>query len=111
MVSSLLGPKFHAEPPTLSDIKMSSIVWGTTLGIGLLTAWKAIEQTIGIWRRNKALHSSYLWMVWLLWMDNMAQGAVCWCFMSGLIPPGYTVTASLSLNDANLLQASQSFSL
>lgn len=89
MVASLLSPNFKAQPPTLQDVKFASIIWGITLGLGVLTAWKAVEQMIPIWRRNRCTTSFYIWMVWILWLDNMIQGVVCWTFMDGLLKPGY----------------------
>jgi hypothetical protein len=89
MVATLLSPHFKGEPPSLEDIKIASIIWGVTLGIGLLTAWKAIEQTIMVWRHKRVTRSWYIWMVWLLWIDNMVQGGVSWFFMNGELKPRY----------------------
>jgi hypothetical protein len=88
MFGSLLSPSFKAEPPSPDDNKIASIVWGATLGIGSLTVWKAVEQTIVIWRRKRFTRSLYIWMVWLLLVVIMMSSGLCWYFMEGKIAPG-----------------------
>ncbi|KAF2430041.1 hypothetical protein EJ08DRAFT_258989 [Tothia fuscella] len=90
MVSSLLlGPNYYLEPPTLDDIKIASIVWGATLGVALLTGWKAAEQSLFVFRRKK--WSWYILMVWSLWIACVVQGTVCWVLMMGEIAIGFPI--------------------
>jgi hypothetical protein len=95
MPDSLLPAHFKELPPTLGDVKFASVVWGVTLGFGLLTAWKAVEQMIPIWKRNRCTKSLYIWMVWGLWLDNMALSVICYLFMDGVFKPGYVNHPSL----------------
>jgi hypothetical protein len=79
-----LGPDYHLEPPTLYDIRVASVTFGATLGVGLLTGWKATEQSLNVWRRGK--WSWYILMVWVLWTVCIVQGVLCWCLMDGVLP-------------------------
>ena len=89
MVATLLPANFKGSPATLTDIKLASIIWGITIGVIVFTAWKAIDQTIPMWRRGTALRSPYLWMVWTHLILNTTICALAWLFMDGVIPMGY----------------------
>jgi hypothetical protein len=88
MGGHLLSPNYKPEVATLDDIKIASVVWGATLTMFILTAWKAAEQTRSILHRGKAVRSLYIWMVWVHLIDNVAMSIICWMFMGGYISPG-----------------------
>jgi hypothetical protein len=89
MIVTFLPKNFKGEPATLDDIKLSSIFFGTTIGVVIFTAWKAIDQTIPMVRRGTASRSSYLWMVWGHLVLNSTICVLAWLFMDGVIPMGY----------------------
>jgi len=89
MIVTFLPKDFKGEGATLSDIKLSSIFFGTTIGVVIFTAWKAIDQTIPMIRRGTAFRSSYLWFVWGHLVLNSTISILAWLFMDGVIPMGY----------------------
>jgi hypothetical protein len=89
IVHQLLPPNFKGTPPTSADIKLGSIIYGITIGVVIFTAWKAIDQTIPMWRRGTARRSPYLWMVWTHLVLNSTVSTLSWLFMDGVIPMGY----------------------
>ncbi|KAA8899398.1 hypothetical protein FN846DRAFT_174551 [Sphaerosporella brunnea] len=56
-----------------SDLAVSSLAWGFTIGFGVLTTWEAIKQTT---RARDPLRSTYIWLVW---------GEILMCMVIGLI--------------------------
>jgi hypothetical protein len=78
--SSTLYPTFSTN-----DRKSATLIWGFTLGFGVLTATKAVEQTIKISRKIGARKSIYLWMVWILYIDNFAASVIMWLYINGII--------------------------
>ncbi|KAH8653073.1 hypothetical protein BGZ60DRAFT_496652 [Tricladium varicosporioides] len=73
---------------TLSDIKLASLAWGFTLGVGALTCWKALKQTQRI-VRTKRLRSIYVWMIWGEILACLIFGIICWLHLNGNIPPSF----------------------
>jgi hypothetical protein len=53
--------KSFREDLSQSDLAVSSLAFGFTIGFGFLTAWEAIKQTT---RARNPLKSEYIWMVW-----------------------------------------------
>ncbi|KAH6666158.1 hypothetical protein B0J14DRAFT_678858 [Halenospora varia] len=64
---TLLSPHYVAQPVTVADLQLASLVWGFTIGFGFLTTWTAIKQTADMKRRYgfSKLNSPYIWMIWL----------------------------------------------
>jgi hypothetical protein len=98
-VNQLLPPNFKGVPPTSGDEKLDSIIFGITIGVVIFTAWKAIDQTIPMWRRGTALRSPYLWMVWIHLILNSTVSTLAWLFMDGVIPMGYDHSLDVALAD------------
>jgi hypothetical protein len=76
---------FHPQPFDADDRKLATLIWGITLGIGTLTAVKAVEQTLSISRRIGFSKSIYLWMVWILYIDNFIASVIMWLQVNGTI--------------------------
>jgi hypothetical protein len=91
IVHQLLPANFKGLPPTIQDVKLDSIIYGITIGVIIFTAWKAIDQTIPMWRRGTARRSPYLWMVWIHLILNSAVSTCAWLFMDGVIPMGFPI--------------------
>lgn len=85
----LVPPHFQTIPVTLTDVKISTFVWGFTMGFAILTTWKAVSQTISIWRRTNRVTVAYIWMVWLELLVNVIAGVLSWVYMDGIIGPRY----------------------
>jgi hypothetical protein len=67
------------------DVKVATLAWGFTLGFGVLTALKIVEQTVSISRRVGFSKSVYLWMVWILYIDNCIGSVIIWMKVYGNI--------------------------
>jgi hypothetical protein len=68
-----------------NDQKIATLLWGFTLGFGILTAIKIFEQSMRISRRIGISKSGYLWMVWILYIDNFIASVIMWLFINGHI--------------------------
>ncbi|XWX01598.1 hypothetical protein V2A60_009626 [Cordyceps javanica] len=90
-MSIFLSPDFVLEEVTTSDLIIASLTWGITLGIGWLTTWKAMKQTIGVYKRHGlgVFLNAYVWMIWLEILVCLAFGIVCFIYLLGIIPPSF----------------------
>lgn len=66
---------------SLSDIKVSSIAFGFTLGFGFLTTWNAIKQTM---RSRNPWKSAYIYMIWGELLANVAITIQAYLYLSGV---------------------------
>ncbi|KAF8852934.1 hypothetical protein BDZ45DRAFT_93963 [Acephala macrosclerotiorum] len=88
MLSTLLPPNYVPLVVTIADIKLASIAWGFTLGVGALTCWKALKQTQRI-VKTKRLRSVYVWMIWCEIIACLTLSIICWLYLNGTIPPSF----------------------
>jgi hypothetical protein len=86
-MGNLLSPNYHSEPVTLTDIKLTTFVFGFTLGFASLTTWKAVHQTLKIWKRTNSVTVVYTWMIWFELIVNLVVSVISWLFMEGKISP------------------------
>ncbi|RDL42558.1 Uncharacterized protein BP5553_02537 [Venustampulla echinocandica] len=89
-MSSLLSlPKDYVPlVVTPGDMKLASVAWGFTLGVGVLTCWKALKQTQRI-VRAKRRKSVYVWMIWCEIAACLVFSVLCWLHLNGNIPPSF----------------------
>lgn len=73
---------------SLSDIKVSSIAFGFTLGFGFLTTWNAIKQTM---RSRNPAKSAYIYMIWGELIANAAITVQGYLFLSGVVQFTYVL--------------------
>ncbi|CZR52549.1 uncharacterized protein PAC_02426 [Phialocephala subalpina] len=88
MLSTLLPSNYVPLVVTIADIKLASIAWGFTLGVGALTCWKALKQTQRI-VKTKRLRSVYVWMIWCEILACLTFSIICWLHLNGSIPPSF----------------------
>jgi hypothetical protein len=105
MLLTLLPPNYVPLQVTDADIKLASIAWGFTLGVGALTwvlfnprklereltrcrSWKALKQTQRI-ATTKRFHSIYVWMIWGEVTACLSFSIICWLHLNGNIPPSF----------------------
>ena len=69
---------------TKSDLQLSALAAGFTIGFGFLTVWEAIKQTI---RNKNPLRSTYIYMLWGEIVANVVIGILGWVFLDGYIGP------------------------
>jgi hypothetical protein len=72
--------KNFREDLTQSDLAVSSLAFGFTIGFGLLTTWEAIKQTT---RARNPFKSLYIWMVWGEIFVCMTIALVVWLSLYG----------------------------
>jgi hypothetical protein len=70
-----------------NDQVLAGIVWGFTLGFGVLTAAKAVQQTRDILRRTGPAGNAYIWMVWGTLLANFVGSILVWLCIYGKIKP------------------------
>lgn len=88
MGSIFLSLNYKPEPVTRSDIYISSIAWGFTLGFSFLTCVTAGRQTWTVWKRTKRV-STYIVLIWSEMIVSTAFGFICWFYLAGSFPPRY----------------------
>jgi len=93
-MKTLLSDTFVLQPVTTADLQIASITWGLTFGIGILTTWTAIQQTMAMQKRYGywKLNSPYIWMIWLEILVCLVFSITCWLHLNEVIPPRYGVT-------------------
>jgi hypothetical protein len=86
---TLLPDRFVLEEVTRFDLMLAAMAWGFTLGIGWLTTWSAVKQSMGIWKRRQwgILRNAYFWMIWLEISVCLGFGIICFLYILGIIPP------------------------
>lgn len=88
---TLLPDHFVLEEVTRNDLIIASTAWGFTLGIGWLTTWSAIQQTMGVYRRHGlgVFRNAYAIMIWGEIIVCLSFGIICFMYILGIIPPRY----------------------
>lgn len=88
-MGNMLPDHFVLEEVTRQDLILASLAWGFTLGIGWLTTWAAVKQTLGIVRRRGwgTVKNAYFWMMWLEIAVCLSFGIICFMYILGTIPP------------------------
>ncbi|KUJ13530.1 uncharacterized protein LY89DRAFT_541454, partial [Mollisia scopiformis] len=84
----LLSPDYVPLVVTNADIKLASVAWGFTLGVGALTCWKALKQTQRV-VATKRFRSAYVWMIWGEILACLTFSIICWLHLNGNIPPSF----------------------
>ncbi|KAF4456394.1 hypothetical protein F53441_1464 [Fusarium austroafricanum] len=88
------GPDFKEVDAGENDMNIASIAWGISLGVGIFTLAKGLQQTIKSWRRGRKMNH-YIILVWLEWMSSCVMSAVTWCYLRNYIPGGFPVFFTL----------------
>ncbi|EKG12910.1 hypothetical protein MPH_09957 [Macrophomina phaseolina MS6] len=69
-----------------TDIKISCIAAGFTLGFGYLTTWDAWKVTSSMRSPTRSL---FVWMVWSELVVNLAMAIIAWLFLLGYIKSAF----------------------
>lgn len=88
MVGLFVPERYHAEPITLTDLRIVSLTWGFTLGFGFLTGVKAAKQTITVWQRANRV-TTYTALLWIELVSSSGFGFLAWFFLNGYIEIRY----------------------
>lgn len=63
------------------DFHIASVIWGFSLGCGMFTMTKAINQTYKSYKRGKVFNA-YIIMIWGEWFVSIVISILVWCFLN-----------------------------
>ncbi|VUC30770.1 unnamed protein product [Clonostachys rosea] len=88
---TLIPEWFHLQDVTTTDLVLASLAWGFTLGMGWITTWTAIQQTLSAYRRLgwTMIHNAYIWMVWGEIVASLCFGILTYLHLFGIIKPSF----------------------
>lgn len=86
---TLIPEWFHLQEVTTTDLVLASLAWGFTLGMGWITTWTAIQQTLSAYRRLgwTMVHNAYIWMIWGEITASLGFGILTYLHLFGIIRP------------------------
>ncbi|KAF5618357.1 hypothetical protein F52700_12306 [Fusarium sp. NRRL 52700] len=84
----LVPDSYVREVPGEVDMNTASILWGFSLGVALFSAAKASKQTCRVWKRCRRV-TSYVAMIWAVWISSMVLGCLAWGFQRQYIVPSF----------------------
>ncbi|KXH38344.1 hypothetical protein CNYM01_07534 [Colletotrichum nymphaeae SA-01] len=65
------------------SLEIPSIYFGITIGLTILIAVKASQQTVSIYMKTNSFFNLYVWMIWVLLIANLLQAIINWLFIRG----------------------------
>lgn len=99
----LVPDNYVSETPDDTDMNISSIFWGLSLGIAIFAAVQAGRQSYHSWKRKHRI-TTYVALIWGEWIASIIIGALTWCFQREYVGPRYvSATKSYSATDIALL--------
>ncbi|KAL7928050.1 hypothetical protein V8C35DRAFT_285565 [Trichoderma chlorosporum] len=84
----LVPDSYVSETPDDTDMNISSIFWGLSLGIALFAAVQAGRQSYHSWKRKHRI-TTYVALIWGEWTASIIIGALAWCFQREYIGPSF----------------------
>jgi multisubunit Na+/H+ antiporter MnhE subunit len=86
MPGFLVSYNYKAEVGTSGDIQLAAIIWGFSLGFGLLTGIKAAIRTKTAWHRARRA-KIYIIMVWGEMIASIGFGLLGWLNIVDVVGP------------------------
>lgn len=83
---TLVPPWYKPSPLNRDEENIASLLWGFTLGLGVWTGTKAIQQTMVTLKRIHRVNA-YIALIWAQWISNMIMGIISWIFLRGWFGP------------------------
>ncbi|KAG7138986.1 hypothetical protein HYQ45_004032 [Verticillium longisporum] len=84
----LVPPWYKPNPPNRDEENIASIFWGFTLGLGVWTGTKAIQQTMATLNKIHRVNA-YIALIWAEWISCMIIGIISWIFLRGWFGPSF----------------------
>ncbi|KAM0334545.1 hypothetical protein ACHAQA_001575 [Verticillium albo-atrum] len=85
---TLVPPWYKPNPPNRDEENIASIFWGFTLGLGVWTGTKAIQQTMATLNKIHRVNA-YIALIWAEWIACMIIGIISWIFLRGWFGPSF----------------------
>ncbi|CRK18261.1 hypothetical protein BN1723_006753 [Verticillium longisporum] len=85
---TLVPPWYKPSPLNRDEENIASILWGFTLGLGVWTGTKAIQQTMATLNRIHRVNA-YIALIWAEWISCMIFGIIAWIFLRGWFGPSF----------------------
>ncbi|KAF3343667.1 hypothetical protein VD0002_g9779 [Verticillium dahliae] len=85
---TLVPPWYKPSPLNRDEENIASLLWGFTLGLGVWTGTKAIQQTMVTLKRIHRVNA-YIALIWAQWISNMIMGIISWIFLRGWFGPSF----------------------
>ncbi|KAL9944686.1 hypothetical protein D7B24_001999 [Verticillium nonalfalfae] len=85
---TLVPPWYKPNPPNRDEENIASIFWGFTLGLGVWTGTKAIQQTMATLNKIHRVNA-YIALIWAEWISCMIIGIISWIFLRGWFGPSF----------------------
>lgn len=73
----------------LAKMELPALFYGIFLGVFPFTFLKVVTQTEKILRRSRALHNSYLYMIWVEAIVNFIFALITILFLEQVIPGSF----------------------
>lgn len=84
----LVPDNYVSETPDDTDMNISSVFWGLSLGIAIFAAVQAGRQSYHSWKRKHRI-TTYVALIWGEWIASVIIGALVWCFQREYVGPRY----------------------
>ncbi|UKZ77002.1 hypothetical protein TrVFT333_004718 [Trichoderma virens FT-333] len=84
----LVPDNYVSETPDDTDMNISSIFWGFSLGAALFAAVQAGRQSYHSWKRKHGI-TTYVALIWGEWTSSIIIGALTWCFQREYVGPSF----------------------
>lgn len=82
----LVPDNYVSETPDDTDMNISSVFWGLSLGIALFAAVQAGRQSYHSCKRKHRI-TTYVALIWGEWIASIIIGALVWCFQREYVGP------------------------
>ncbi|KAF5715458.1 hypothetical protein FMUND_6837 [Fusarium mundagurra] len=92
----LVPDSYVHEVPGEVDMNTASILWGFSLGVAVFSVTKALKQSWKVWKRCRRV-TSYVAMIWAVWLSSMVLGCLAWAFQRQYIVPSFGFYFSVAL--------------
>ncbi|KAF5578721.1 lactoylglutathione lyase [Fusarium pseudoanthophilum] len=92
----LVPDSYVHEVPGEVDMNTASILWGFSLGVAVFSVAKALKQSWKVWKRCRRV-TSYVAMIWAVWLSSMVLGCLAWGFQRQYIVPSFGFYFSVAL--------------
>ncbi|KAM6488327.1 hypothetical protein HDV62DRAFT_347535 [Trichoderma sp. SZMC 28011] len=84
----LVPDNYVSETPDDTDMNISSVFWGLSLGIAIFAAVQAGRQSYHSWKRKHRI-TTYVALIWGEWIASVIIGALVWCFQREYVGPSF----------------------
>lgn len=83
-----LLPPWYEPPPsaTQQDMDIASMLFGSSLALGVFTLVKGAQQTVAAFR-GRRLRNIYVFLIWATWLPSLAMSIHTWLYVVEVVQP------------------------